>query len=77
MRLASNLKTTHYADGTAAQNIVFYPSDQHDSVFYRINSILNGGDVSSDTNPSVCDLTPDGFLAWYYEQYGSYDHQIE
>lgn len=67
-------------------SFTYFISSTQDSIYevYDRNFGFNYADVGSDLEYKVggfsvrcvCDLSPMDFAAWYYEQYGSYNHQL-
>lgn len=70
----------------AGLNAIFWSSTQYDSysawsrVLYYDFAVVgryNDDKYYGYSARCVCDLSPMDFAAWYYDQYGSYNHQIE
>jgi uncharacterized protein (TIGR02145 family) len=70
----------------AGNNASFWSSKQYNSGNAYIRHLLyNNAKVDGISYDKfggfsvrcVCDLSPLDFAAWYYNEYGSYDHQIE
>ena len=70
----------------AGRNAFFWSSTEYETngafgrgLYYNLKTISTGHDGYSDGRSvrCVCDLSPLDFAAWYYNQYGSYNHQLE
>jgi len=69
---------TNYVN--AKINMSFWTSVVGSTMFaaYNATTIINFGRQNSNgfSVRCVCDLSPMDFAAWYYNQYGSYNHQL-